>query len=77
MKIHQVLLFSIYLVLKNAYSAFRQFKFLLRKSGEALAQAAQGSGGVTVPGGDREPWRCGTGGRGQWAWWGWVGGWSR
>ena len=26
-------------------------KILLRKSGEAVAQAAQGGGGVTVPGG--------------------------
>ena len=28
-----------------------QEKFLLRKSGNALEQAAQGSGGVTIPGG--------------------------
>ena len=27
-----------------------------------------GSGGVTVPGGVQELWRCGTEGRGQWAW---------
>jgi len=33
-----------------------------------LAQAAQGGGGVTVPGGVQEPWRCGTEGHGQWAW---------
>ena len=26
-------------------------KILLRKSGQALAQAAQGGGGVTIPGG--------------------------
>ena len=39
-------------------------KFLLRKSGEALAQAAQGGGGVTVPGGVQELWRCGTEERG-------------
>ena len=32
-----------------------------------------GSDGVTVPGGVSEPWGCGTEGRGQWAWWGWVG----
>jgi len=31
----------------------------------ALAQAAQGSGGVTVPGGVPEPWRCGSWGHGQ------------
>jgi len=30
-----------------------------------LAQAAQGSGGVTVPGGVPEPWRCGTEGCAQ------------
>ena len=69
MKIHQVLLFSIYLVLKNAYSAFRQFKFLLRKSGEALAQAAQGSGGVTILRGVQGEGRCGTEGHGlKWLW---------
>ena len=45
-------------------------------SGEALAQAAQGSGGVTVPGGVQEVWRCGTEGHGQWAWWGWAEGWT-
>ena len=32
-----------------------------------------GSGGVTVPGGVQELWRCGTEGRGQWVWWGWAG----
>ena len=37
------------------------------------AQAAQGSGGVTVPGGVQEACRCGTEGHGGWAWWGWVG----
>ena len=34
-----------------------------------MAQAAQGGGGVTVPGGVQELWRCGTEERGQWAWW--------
>jgi len=29
---------------------------------DALAHAAQGCGGVTVPGGVQELWRCGTGG---------------
>ena len=29
-------------------------------SGEALEQAAQGGGGVTIHGGVREMWRCGT-----------------
>ena len=46
-----------------------QEKFVLRQCGEALAQAAQGGGGVTVPGGVQELWRCGTEERGQWAWW--------
>ena len=32
-------------------------KFLLRKNGEVLAQAAHGGGGVTIPGGVQEPWR--------------------
>jgi len=49
-------------------------RFLLRKkSAQALAQTAHGGGAVTVPGGVQEPWRCGTEGRGQWAWCGWVG----
>ena len=38
--------------------------FLLSKSGEALAQAAQGGGGVTAPGGAQETWRCGSEGHG-------------
>jgi len=39
-------------------------QFLLSKSGEAVAQAAQGGGGVTVPEGIQETWRCGTEGCG-------------
>ena len=35
-------------------------EFLLRKSGAAVAQAAQGGGAVTVPGGVSEPCGCGT-----------------
>ena len=35
-----------------------------QKSGEALAQAAQGGGGVTIPGGVQETCRCGTKGHG-------------
>ena len=31
-----------------------------------MAQAAQGGGGVTAPGGVQEAWRCGTEGCGQW-----------
>ena len=31
-----------------------------------------GTGGVTVPGGVQEPWRCGTEGQLLWAWWEWV-----
>ena len=38
-----------------------------------MAQAAQGGGGVTIPGGVQEPYGCGTEGHGQWAWWGWAG----
>ena len=39
-------------------------EFLLRKSDEALEEAAQGSGGVTIPGGVHEKGRCGTEGHG-------------
>jgi len=42
-----------------------------------LDQAAQGGGGVTIPGGVQEMWRCGTEGHGLVVWWGWVDGWSR
>ena len=38
---------------------FRLEKFLLRSS-EVLEQAAQGGGGVIVPGGFQEEGRCGT-----------------
>jgi len=33
-----------------------------------VAQAAQGGGGVTIPGGVEEPHGRGTEGHGQWAW---------
>ena len=36
------------------------YENLLRKSGEALEQAAQGGGGVTIARGVQEAWRCGT-----------------
>ena len=39
------------------------------KECNALAQAAQGRGEVIIPGGVQEPWRYGTEGHGQWAWW--------
>ena len=39
-----------------------------------LEQAAQGDGGVTIPGGFQEPCGCGTEGHGQWEW---ADGWSR
>lgn len=38
-------------------------KFLHRMSGAAVAQAAQGGGGVTVPGGVQETFTCGTEGQ--------------
>ena len=41
-------------------------KKILRKSDEALAQTAQGGGGVTVPGGVQKESRCGTEGHGYW-----------
>ena len=37
---------------------------------QSLAQAAQGGGGVTVPGGVQELWGCGTDEHGLWACWG-------
>ena len=47
---------------------------LLGRSGAAVAQAAQGGGAVTGPGGAKEPCRCGTERRGQW---GWARSWTR
>ena len=44
---------------------------LISKSGAAVAQAAQGGGAVTIPGGVQELWRCGTEGPGQRARWDW------
>ena len=41
-----------------------QETFLLKKSDDALAQAAQGGGGVTIPEDIQETWRCGTEGHG-------------
>jgi len=38
---------------------------ILRRSGDAATQAAKGDGGVTIPGGDQEMWRCGTEEHGQ------------
>lgn len=40
-------------------------KSLLRKSSDTVAQAAQGGGGVTIPGDVQGLWRCGTEGHGQ------------
>jgi len=47
-------------------------KFILWKSSEAVAEAAQGGGGVTIPGGVQKPCGCGPEGYGEWAWWGWL-----
>jgi len=52
-------------------------KSLLRKSSAAVAQAAQGGGAVTAPGGVQEPCGCGAEGRCQWARGAWVDGWTR
>lgn len=46
-----------------------QEKFLFILSCWALEQAAQGDGGITVPGGVQEVCECGMEGSGQRAWW--------
>ena len=43
------------------------------KEWSALARAAQGGGGVTVPGNGQEQCGCGADGHSQWEQWGWVG----
>jgi len=48
----------------NFYLEILAFDISPVPSGDALAQAAQGGGGVTVPVGVQELWRCGTGGGG-------------
>lgn len=45
-------------------------KFLLRNSGNIMAQPTQGSGGAVVTGGVQETGRCGTEGHGSVLWWG-------
>jgi len=50
--------------LKLHQGRFRLEKFLSCKSGQALDQAAQGSGGVLIPGGVQKPCRCSTWGYG-------------
>ena len=52
-------------------------KLLHRKSGKAVAQAAQGSSQLTIPEGVQETFRCGTEGHGEWAWWERVDSWTR
>jgi len=47
------------------------------QGGEAVAQAAQGGGAVTLSRGAQEPRGCGTEGHGHWVWWGWADGWTR
>ena len=42
-------------------------RFLLPKSSAVVAQLPR-SGGLTIPAGVPEPWRCGTEGCEQWAW---------
>ena len=64
------LLHVLFLVVQVGYYE----KFTLRKSGEALAQAAQGGGGVSIPRGCQEKGRCGTEGCGVWTWRGWDSG---
>jgi len=51
-------------------------KNFISESGEALAQTAQGGGGVTVPGGGQGKGRCGTEEGGYWAWRGWADSWT-
>ena len=40
---------------------------------EGGGTASSGVEEIMVPGGVQEPWRRGTWGHGQWAWWGWAG----
>jgi len=42
-------------------------KICYPKERSGTGTAAQGGGGVTIPGGAPDPWRCGTEGCGQWA----------
>ena len=44
----------------NPFHILYQEKFILWKSDDALAQAAEGGGELTVSGGVPELWRCGT-----------------
>ena len=55
---------KLYSSLKLRRTKIYQEKFLLGQSHNALGQAAQGDGGVTIPGGVQKLWRCDTGGHG-------------
>lgn len=57
---------------KLQFQVAYQEKFVLRKSAEV--QAAQGDGGLTVPGDVQGLWRRDPEGHSQWALWGWFGG---
>jgi len=46
-------------VLTNASQVGYWEIFLFQESGQTLEQAAQGGGGVTIPGGVQETWGCG------------------
>lgn len=54
-----------------------QEEFLHGKNSQALEQAAQEGGEVTVPGGVQESCGCVTEGRGQWAQWELADNWTR
>ena len=47
---------------------WRRERILFQRSGDALAQTAQGSGEITMPRVVQEPWGCDTWGCGRWAW---------
>jgi len=52
-----------------AYSGWLSGGISYPKQWWCSGTAAQGGGGVTIPGGAPDLWGCGTERRGQWAWW--------
>jgi len=56
-------------LLNNPENFTVSFVSFLCTSHRLACTCAQGGGALTVPGGAQELWRCGTEGRGQWAWW--------
>jgi len=62
-------LVNVHLVTSFGWIGLKLHQGRFRLDVRSVAQLPRGGGGITVPGGVQERWRCGTEGCGQWAWW--------